>query len=173
MEERSRIRFNPATREIEIEGSEEFVRIYFGKVQKLLLAPVGGKEKKTETPKGPSGGEAEKDEEKNRPEEGPEGNPHGLGRQAHPRQQRGNHDGGAKGKDWARRESDLEHRLPGRETGKNQKDKTGDLHAYAAMTKDEAQRHLKVINSIRTFYVAVRIQCSENRARSFTITPST
>jgi hypothetical protein len=27
--------------------------------------------------------------------------------------------------------------------------------AYAAMTKEEAQRHLKVINSIRTFYEAV------------------
>ncbi len=132
MEERSRIRFNPATREIEIEGSEEFVRIYFGKVQKLLLAHVGGKEEKPKPPRDPSGGEAEKDEEKNRPKEGPEegseGNPLGLGRQAHPRQRRGNHDGGAKGKDWARRESDLEHRLPGRETGKNQKDKTGDLH---------------------------------------------
>jgi hypothetical protein len=51
MEERSRIRFNPATREIEIEGSEEFVRIYFGKVQKLLLASVGGKEKKPKPPR--------------------------------------------------------------------------------------------------------------------------
>ena len=29
--------------------------------------------------------------------------------------------------------------------------------AYAAMTKDEAQRHLKVINSIRTFYEAVKL----------------
>jgi hypothetical protein len=27
--------------------------------------------------------------------------------------------------------------------------------AYAVMTKEEAQRHLKVINSIRTFYEAV------------------
>jgi uncharacterized membrane protein len=44
MEKRSRIRFNPVTQEIEIEGSEEFVRIYFGRVQKLLLALAGGKE---------------------------------------------------------------------------------------------------------------------------------
>jgi hypothetical protein len=29
--------------------------------------------------------------------------------------------------------------------------------AYAAMTRDEAQRHLKVINSIRPFYEAVII----------------
>jgi hypothetical protein len=50
MEERSRIRFNPATKEIEIEGSEEFVRTYFGKVQKLLLDP-GGKEGKPRPPK--------------------------------------------------------------------------------------------------------------------------
>jgi uncharacterized membrane protein len=51
MEERSRIRFNPETREIEIEGSEEFVRIYFGKLQKLLLAPIGGKEEKPKPPR--------------------------------------------------------------------------------------------------------------------------
>jgi hypothetical protein len=50
MEERSRIRFNPATKEIEIEGSEEFVRTYFGKVQKLLLDP-GSKDEKPKPPK--------------------------------------------------------------------------------------------------------------------------
>lgn len=36
MEERSRIKFNPATREIEVEGSESFVKAYFAKIQKLL-----------------------------------------------------------------------------------------------------------------------------------------
>ena len=41
MVEKSRIRFNPATREIEIEGSEKFVRVYFGKVQKLFSASAG------------------------------------------------------------------------------------------------------------------------------------
>ncbi len=107
MEERSRIRFNPATREIEIEGSEEFVRIYFGKVQKLLLAPVGGKEKKPKPPRARPAGKPKKMKKKTAgpeegPEEGSEGNPPGLGRQAHPRQRRGDHDGGAKGKDWAR-----------------------------------------------------------------------
>jgi uncharacterized membrane protein len=51
MEERSRIRFNPVTREIEIEGSEAFVRVYFGKVQKLLLAPVEGKKEKPKSPR--------------------------------------------------------------------------------------------------------------------------
>jgi uncharacterized membrane protein len=36
MEEKSRIRFNPATKEIEIEGSEAFVKTYFQKLQGLL-----------------------------------------------------------------------------------------------------------------------------------------
>lgn len=38
MEERSRIKFNPATKEIEVEGSESFVKTYFSKIQKLLAA---------------------------------------------------------------------------------------------------------------------------------------
>ena len=36
MEEKSRIRFNPMTKEIEIEGSEAFVKTYFHKLQGLL-----------------------------------------------------------------------------------------------------------------------------------------
>jgi uncharacterized membrane protein len=36
MEEKSRIRFNPVTKEIEIEGSEAFVKTYFQKLQSLL-----------------------------------------------------------------------------------------------------------------------------------------
>jgi hypothetical protein len=36
MEERSRIRFNPVTKEIEVEGSETFVRTYFDKLHQLL-----------------------------------------------------------------------------------------------------------------------------------------
>jgi hypothetical protein len=36
MKERSRVKFNPVTKEIEIEGSEKFVKTYFDKIQKLL-----------------------------------------------------------------------------------------------------------------------------------------
>ncbi len=36
MNETSRIRFNPGTGEIEVEGSEKFVKTYFNKLQKLL-----------------------------------------------------------------------------------------------------------------------------------------
>ncbi len=71
MEERSRIRFNPATREIEIEGSEEFVRIYFGKVQKLLLAPVGGKEEKPKPPRARPAGKPKKMKKKTGPKKIP------------------------------------------------------------------------------------------------------
>lgn len=38
MVEKSRIKFNPATREIEIEGTEAFVKKYFDAIQKLLTA---------------------------------------------------------------------------------------------------------------------------------------
>ena len=71
METRSRIRFNPATREIEIEGSEEFVRIYFGKVQKLLLAPVGGKEEKPKPPRARPAGKPKKMKKKTGPKKVP------------------------------------------------------------------------------------------------------
>jgi len=36
MKEKSRIRFNPVTKEIEVEGSEAFVKTYFQKLQGLL-----------------------------------------------------------------------------------------------------------------------------------------
>ncbi|MHB9096680.1 MAG: hypothetical protein ACYC5X_02540 [Syntrophales bacterium] len=36
MKEKSRIRFNPVTSEIEVEGSEAFVKTYFQKLQRLL-----------------------------------------------------------------------------------------------------------------------------------------
>lgn len=36
MPESSRIKFNPVTKEIEIEGSEKFVKTYFDKIRKLL-----------------------------------------------------------------------------------------------------------------------------------------
>jgi hypothetical protein len=71
MEERSRIRFNPATKEIEIEGSEEFVRTYFGKVQKLLLDPVGSNEGKLAIPRTRPLGKLKKAEEKTGPKSAP------------------------------------------------------------------------------------------------------
>ena len=37
----SRIKFNPETREIEIEGSEKFVKTYFDKIQGLLAGRTG------------------------------------------------------------------------------------------------------------------------------------
>jgi hypothetical protein len=36
MEERSRVKFNPVTKEIEIEGSEKFVKTYFNKLQSMF-----------------------------------------------------------------------------------------------------------------------------------------
>jgi hypothetical protein len=36
MKNNFRIRFNPVTKEIEIEGTEEFVKIYFGKLQAMI-----------------------------------------------------------------------------------------------------------------------------------------
>ncbi|MFH2120200.1 MAG: hypothetical protein ABIJ25_07390 [Pseudomonadota bacterium] len=36
MGEQSRIKFNPGTKEIEIEGSEKFVKTYFDKIQSML-----------------------------------------------------------------------------------------------------------------------------------------
>ena len=36
MGEKSRIKFNPVTKEIEIEGSEKFVKTYFNKIQAML-----------------------------------------------------------------------------------------------------------------------------------------
>jgi hypothetical protein len=45
MEERSRIRFNPVTKEIEVEGSETFVRTYFDKLHQLLAQQPGGRGK--------------------------------------------------------------------------------------------------------------------------------
>ncbi|MEW6334327.1 MAG: hypothetical protein AB1558_08650 [Thermodesulfobacteriota bacterium] len=57
MEEKSRIRFNPVTKEIEIEGSEAFVKTYFHKLQDLLSQFTG---KKGEKPSKTDGGAAQK-----------------------------------------------------------------------------------------------------------------
>lgn len=50
MKIRSRIRFNPVTKEIEIEGSESFVTTYFDKLQQML---PGSPEEVKEEPKVP------------------------------------------------------------------------------------------------------------------------
>jgi hypothetical protein len=41
MVEKSRIKFNPVTKEIEIEGSEKFVKTYFTKIQALISGTKG------------------------------------------------------------------------------------------------------------------------------------
>ncbi len=46
MKNHSRIKFNPMTREIEIEGSEAFVRAYFSKIQKVFSGSPGKARKK-------------------------------------------------------------------------------------------------------------------------------
>ena len=40
MKENSRIRFNPGTKEIEVEGSESFVKTYFKKLQGMVFGPA-------------------------------------------------------------------------------------------------------------------------------------
>jgi hypothetical protein len=50
MKNNSRIRFNPVTKEIEIEGNEEFVKTYFGKLQAMIS---GAAEKKAAIRKEP------------------------------------------------------------------------------------------------------------------------
>jgi hypothetical protein len=47
MKEKSRIRFNPGTKEIEIEGSEEFVKAYFNKIQDIISGASSGAVEKT------------------------------------------------------------------------------------------------------------------------------
>ena len=49
MNKQSRIRFNPVTKEIEIEGSEAFVKTYFNKLQAMMS---GLTEKQWKTRKG-------------------------------------------------------------------------------------------------------------------------
>ncbi|MDQ5987866.1 MAG: hypothetical protein CSYNP_03612 [Syntrophus sp. SKADARSKE-3] len=45
MTTQSRIKFNPLTKDIEIEGSEAFVKTYFGKIQALLTGVTEAPEK--------------------------------------------------------------------------------------------------------------------------------
>ena len=49
MANNSRIRFNPVTKEIEVEGTEQFVKTYFGKIQAMIS---GAAEKKAAIKKG-------------------------------------------------------------------------------------------------------------------------
>ncbi len=48
MKKRSYLRFNPDTREIEVEGSEEFVKAYFDKLQQMLPQLSGAVKKELE-----------------------------------------------------------------------------------------------------------------------------
>ncbi len=57
MKEQSRIRFSPVTGEIEVAGSEAFVRTYFQKLQRLLSQSP---EAKGKTPARPTAGPAGK-----------------------------------------------------------------------------------------------------------------
>ena len=47
MKENSRIRFNPVTKEIEIEGSESFVKTYFNKLQAMISGTPENKTKES------------------------------------------------------------------------------------------------------------------------------
>ena len=68
MKENSRIRFNPVTKEIEVEGSESFVKTYFGKLQAMISGPF---QKTVTIKKGPKAVKAalEKKAEKKAPAE--------------------------------------------------------------------------------------------------------
>ena len=41
MAKQSRIKFNPVTKEVEVEGSEKFVRTYFNKLQEMISGSEG------------------------------------------------------------------------------------------------------------------------------------
>jgi uncharacterized membrane protein len=45
MASNSRIRFNPVTKEIEVEGTEQFVKTYFDKLQAMISGAAGKKTK--------------------------------------------------------------------------------------------------------------------------------
>ncbi|MCG6536163.1 MAG: hypothetical protein L7F78_16055, partial [Syntrophales bacterium LBB04] len=45
----SYLRFNPDTKEIEIEGSEEFIQTYFDKLQRMLPQPPGEEKNEPES----------------------------------------------------------------------------------------------------------------------------
>jgi len=49
MKNNSRIRFNPVTKEIEVEGTEQFVKTYFNKLQEILSGSVEKTVKAAET----------------------------------------------------------------------------------------------------------------------------
>jgi hypothetical protein len=51
MAERSRVKFNPGTKEIEVEGSESFVKTYFSKLQAMISGPTKEKVKVKKAPR--------------------------------------------------------------------------------------------------------------------------
>jgi uncharacterized membrane protein len=64
MKENSRIRFNPVTKEIEVEGSESFVTTYFNKLQEMISGPTKEKVKVKKAPKAVKAAPAKKAEKK-------------------------------------------------------------------------------------------------------------
>ena len=85
MTERSRIKFNPQNKEIEIEGSEEFVKIYFEKICGLLSGCLDNGARNFHRPSGRTG------------EISPEGDPVAEGMPKNRlRRKSGNASGGAK-----------------------------------------------------------------------------
>jgi hypothetical protein len=64
MKENSRIKFNPVTKEIEIEGSESFVKRYFGKLQTMISEPAEKKDVSKKELKPPKAAPVKKAEKK-------------------------------------------------------------------------------------------------------------
>jgi hypothetical protein len=64
MDEKSRIRFNPVTKEIEVEGSESFVKTYFDKIQAMISGTAEEKAKTNREPEAVTEAPAKEAEEK-------------------------------------------------------------------------------------------------------------
>jgi hypothetical protein len=62
MKSNSRIRFNPVTKEIEVEGSELFVKTYFDKLQAMIFGPAKAKVKVKRVPQAVKAAPAKKAE---------------------------------------------------------------------------------------------------------------
>ena len=66
MKENSRIRFNPVTKEIEVEGSESFVKTYFDKLQAMISGPFPKTVKMKKEPKAAKAAPEKKAEKKSK-----------------------------------------------------------------------------------------------------------
>ena len=63
MANNSRIRFNPVTKEIEVEGTEQFVKTYFAKLQAMLSGASEEESRHQERTESHKGTSPEKDQE--------------------------------------------------------------------------------------------------------------